>query len=398
MKRIILSLIIVSVAIAIHAQINLRPGYIITNENDSIYGSIDFRTGERNSQQCVFKDNLTGETKTFLPGEIYAYRFTDDGRFYVSRTVIINQLEYKFFLEYIIQGIISLYYLGGEFPHYFFETEDGQTVEVSHKEEMIEQKDGGRAYKKDNRYIGVLNYLFSDSEKAKKKIPQATFSRNDFVKLTKEYHYDVCETGEECIEFEAKRDPHYVKIKFTARAGAKIYTYDLWRPQNMELKSASPYIGAEVDFSIPRLTRVISVQIALEGSKFSAEKLMGFANGKFNVLKGKSTVLDGKIGLKIVPFAGKVMPFVGGGFCQLFLISPDLKVSHERINYSNVIETSETTYNGITPKSYKGYYVNAGLLVNLNKKHVISITGGYQHNSHAYYSIDTWSMGLGFTF
>lgn len=38
----------------LYAQENFRPGYVITNENDTIYGIINFRTAEQNARVCSF--------------------------------------------------------------------------------------------------------------------------------------------------------------------------------------------------------------------------------------------------------------------------------------------------------------------------------------------------------
>lgn len=381
----------------IQAQINLRPGYIISNENDSIYGFIDFRTSDRNARQCVFKNPLTGETKTYHPGDIYAYRFTDDGRFYVTRTVTINEQPQTLFLEYIIQGIISLYYYRGDEPIYFFETEDGRMIQVSEKEEMIHKESGALAVKKDMKYIGVLNYLFSESDKAKKKMKNTSFNRDYFAELTKDYHYEVCETGEECIEFEAKKDSRYINIKFSARTGVKIMTFDVSPVYKAKMKSAAPFVGVDADFSIPRLTRIFSVHVGVDASKFFAEKLKDISQSRFSKFVAESFLLDAKIGLRIKPFRGKIVPFLEGGFCNQFLIDRSIRTETEMFEISG-IGTSEHDYNSIVPTSLRGYYVNAGLELKLNKTHTLSIMGGYYKGTDNAFYMETWSGGVGFTF
>ena len=50
------------------AQTNPKPGYVITNDGDTIRGSIDFRTNEKLSRQCVFRAGGGSESTTYRPG------------------------------------------------------------------------------------------------------------------------------------------------------------------------------------------------------------------------------------------------------------------------------------------------------------------------------------------
>ena len=65
---------IISIAIALfvslvtNAQVNPKEGFIITNEKDTIYGMIEYRTNHINAQQCVFKANDASEYVKYTPG------------------------------------------------------------------------------------------------------------------------------------------------------------------------------------------------------------------------------------------------------------------------------------------------------------------------------------------
>mgnify|MGYP007083938460 FL=1 len=110
----------------IYAQSNYRPGFIITLQKDTVYGVIDYRTDKINATRCVFlpQDNSGDKPITYHPFDILGYRFTDDGKYYVSKNV---ELQYGIpkpvFLEYLLQGMKSLYYYETEddIPVYFVE-------------------------------------------------------------------------------------------------------------------------------------------------------------------------------------------------------------------------------------------------------------------------------------
>ena len=52
------------------AQVNPKEGFIITNQKDTIYGMIDYRTNTINAQQCVFKADDASEYVKYTPGQI----------------------------------------------------------------------------------------------------------------------------------------------------------------------------------------------------------------------------------------------------------------------------------------------------------------------------------------
>ena len=56
------------------AQIDPQAGYIITNENDTLRGIIDYRTDAKNSRSCLFVADGETEYKEYLPNEIKCYR------------------------------------------------------------------------------------------------------------------------------------------------------------------------------------------------------------------------------------------------------------------------------------------------------------------------------------
>ena len=114
----------------LYAQNNYRPGFIITVQKDTIYGEIDYRTDKMNAKRCVFQSQGNDtEPVTYHPFEILGYRFTDDGKYYVSKNIELKYgVSTPVFLEYLLQGMKSLYYYETEdnIPIYF--VEDNNTL------------------------------------------------------------------------------------------------------------------------------------------------------------------------------------------------------------------------------------------------------------------------------
>ena len=80
--RSILTIVLLAIfATTTMAQTNPKPGYIITNNGDTIRGNIDFRTNEKLSKQCEFWANGGNEDTTYKPGDIEGFRFDNGGKY-----------------------------------------------------------------------------------------------------------------------------------------------------------------------------------------------------------------------------------------------------------------------------------------------------------------------------
>ena len=53
-------------SVQMHAQVNPKPGFIITNHGDTIRGNIDFRTNEKLAKQCEFWANGSNEGHIYI--------------------------------------------------------------------------------------------------------------------------------------------------------------------------------------------------------------------------------------------------------------------------------------------------------------------------------------------
>ena len=184
------------------AQKNLVKGYIITNQFDTINGLIDFRGDLLNSSRCVFYLDQMSKPVNYLPGEIFAYRYEENGRFYISKIVKLNSGEKTVFLEYLVNGITNLYYLRDKSgDHYFIEK--GNTIhELTNNTTTISQ-DNKTYTKKSNFYVGQMKLIYGDEERLMPSIDGTKFERESMMKLSEEYHNLVCKDSA-CIIYEKK--------------------------------------------------------------------------------------------------------------------------------------------------------------------------------------------------
>ena len=66
------------------SQSNYKDGYIITLDQDTITGLVDFRTDQTNARLCRFKRTEHAAEEIYHPGEIAGYRFIREGKYYVT--------------------------------------------------------------------------------------------------------------------------------------------------------------------------------------------------------------------------------------------------------------------------------------------------------------------------
>ncbi|MFW5658286.1 MAG: hypothetical protein ACOCYF_02455, partial [Bacteroidota bacterium] len=75
LKGLILFGILLSTGV-LHAQTDFRPGYIIQNAGDTVYGEIDYRGDLLMGRLCRFKE-ADNSIKDYSPYDIAAFRFID---------------------------------------------------------------------------------------------------------------------------------------------------------------------------------------------------------------------------------------------------------------------------------------------------------------------------------
>jgi len=280
-KNILIGLMLLSGVVAV-AQSNYKEGYVITLQGDTLWGWADYRTDKMNAKICNFKKSETDKEPTsYEPGQIAGYRFSKEGKYYITRNIEINNVQQTVFVEFLVQGLLNLYYYTDELNYYIFEDrETGKMTYTTQKPDEIIYKEGTAYNQKDVRYRNILTYTFKNYEPIKKEVQKLDFTYQSMVNLAKNYHNLVCTTGEKCIEFEGKEDKHYVNFDFFASAGLEYQLFVVEESFILESRPAyrtltikekpqhfEPLIRVGVAFSIPRKMKSMSAQLSLYATK-----------------------------------------------------------------------------------------------------------------------------------
>jgi hypothetical protein len=257
------------------AQGNYKSGYIITNENDTLRGFVNFRNDEINARQCSFKIAENAEVRDYAPGEIKAYRLPVESRYYITRTVPLKRGKATVFLEYLVQGKMNMYYYrqDDQIEYYYAEKEDGILYPITQNEdEIIDGK-----IRPDNKYKGLLSFLMQDASGMEKSIMNTQFDRRSMVKLSKEYHEETCEPGEECIVFENDYEKTSTQFRFSAYAGWNSYSFG--KTSSAKFDKGSPTVGVQLQISNPRLSNHLNLVLDASISRITANDYYEWSSG-----------------------------------------------------------------------------------------------------------------------
>ncbi|TVQ17299.1 MAG: hypothetical protein EA361_02815 [Bacteroidetes bacterium] len=208
-----------------------QPGYIITLENDTIHGLVEFGTSRNSHLRCRFMHSVDDEVQTFGPRELNGYGFgqklvfntkaIDLNTFLRHANFDITQLQesdeiihllqhfdYVFsdpesgvepvlqtaegkpitlqplFMEVIVQGEISLYAYSSL---YFVQKDEGELYLLRQiKSEVF--RNGQTYIIITNEYLGVLNYLTRNCPQVNAGVMGTKFSLNAFRNLIVSYN------------------------------------------------------------------------------------------------------------------------------------------------------------------------------------------------------------------
>jgi hypothetical protein len=253
----------------IKAQNDFRPGYVIKNNGDTLYGAIDYQDDFLMGSICRFKSN-EHDIITLYPNDIFAYRFIDS-RFYVSREINGK----KVFLEYLINGIVNVYYLRDknylldeQCDHYYLEKENVPLTEIPY-EEGIKYIDDTPFFYKSSKYIGFLYYYMQDAPDFHARISRLKkLEHRDLIKLAEDYHNAVCK-GEKCIIYE-KKSP-FIKLSIEPFWG--LTRYNGYNKFINELGSYIYICAARTNEMVYVKTGIIYHKISEEGDHLKIYKI-----------------------------------------------------------------------------------------------------------------------------
>ena len=385
MKKVCLILLILAtMSIRLSAQVNPQKGYIITNEGDTIHGTIDYRSDARNARECSFMAEGQTQYTTFTPADIRGYRFADNGIYYVTRTFPVDGQQKTFFAEYLLQGGVSLFHhKENDTDYYFFVGEDGRVGTVKNDGLlMASPKEADRAKREALR---EASQIFAKSSKAQSELWRGEITAENLTKVTRDYDMEYCTSAGDCVQFRydsKKSRSVQVKLRFQAALGVGInslepstYAYD--KEHNQRMTALVPQLGVGADLLFPRSNKHWSLQALALLSYWNMSKemrdLYNSKPGEVSELKYLNLELQMGVAYSFKP-QNKVSPVVRGGMAAEQAVSTKMK---NLLGYHVGKGTDDM-------HAEAGFYLGAGADVMLSS-YVLRLTAEYKW-THASFS------------
>ncbi|NDW17302.1 hypothetical protein D0T53_00040 [Dysgonomonas sp. 216] len=309
MMKQVYTLLLLVLPILISAQSNYKEAYYITNNNDTVYGLINFASDKTNNRECKYKPEKDAKVQVFHPGDILGYRFVNEGLFYKTKEFTLHDVHQNLFLQYMVDGIVSLYYFSDSdnLSYFLFEDEKGENILITKKRDKL--TDDG--YVPDIEYRNILKNSFMSNVSDTSLIDDLKFSQQSMIDFTKKYHEEVCTTGELCITYEEKNtDRSYAKFKISAYTGLSFNKYKL-KVLDKNIEQTSPVLGAILEVSEPRLSQSFSVLLDLSVTRIEGNVKKSNYSDNINY---KSTIGSFRMGVRYRYPKFKLQPTAELGF------------------------------------------------------------------------------------
>lgn len=394
MKNILLIFLVSFFFLTSYSQRNYQEGYVITLQNDTLRGWVDFRSDKQNSAICTFKSVPTGQEQEYYPKDIYGYRYLNDGKFYVSREIEINGTKKTVFLEFLLEGIENLYYYKeGDVKYYILENIKGELLYTSQEPEKKIFTNNGDRYMKDLKYIGVLKYYFKDHPEIQKEVDQTQYNHESMIKLVKTYHDLVCSSDQVCTVFESKSIHDKYKTKISVYIGYNHFSgYKLNSDHGIffenKMNKNYPVIGVQTSFYLPRISQLFSLDLDASFSTLKGEDIGGDKTYSISSLVGFL-----KVGPGYTSYKGRVRPIVQTGFTVLKIFEPTIEIT-------DLESGTKDNYLGEIKSTGLGFYLSVGIDIKTGNDSFVFIKATYDKyftdikNSNLSY----FGARLGYTF
>jgi len=400
-KKLIIIALLLLAGTSAWAQRDYRKGYIINNQQDTIYGWIDYRGDIRNAKICSFKETETGQATDYSPTDIAAYRFTDS-KFYVSRNIDNADDPKQVFLEYLVNGLANLYYYRDDRTNdnYFIE-KDGQLLELKVTEREVEV-DGKLKIQTVKTYVGVLRATLNVWD-MNNEIDKAKLEHSSLINIAKNYHMYSCTDGSECIVYEKRKPLLTLRISPVVGANLSVLKKMERDVEKYQLKPSSNLtVGMNLNLSIPRMNEKLFLQIQALYSKYyffdSYESTRMVTD-----IHISSIVLQTGLAIKYEYPKGRWRPTLSIGAATIWLPNGSIEEITDNYDYTGAVRPS-TVINDFPNRFFYGFEFIPGIHYYLTPKRIVFMQMQYlqcfnrEHANHPPNQIRSFGLSAGIYF
>ncbi|HSI90981.1 MAG TPA: hypothetical protein VK927_07680 [Adhaeribacter sp.] len=383
MKNLLLALLSLFAFYA-QAQKDFRPGYIVTLQNDTLRGLVNYKGDIKSALKCDFKEKTGTEAQTFTPDQLLGYGF-NSGRFFETQQIPIinyqyNKLTNNFdqvpvpgnqdlnFMEVLVKGRATLYFMtdAASTKHFYIRKEGSEIKELvyleafmdSNEQNRAKQEFGNRILYRSKRYAGTLTQEMSDCPALNAKIENTAFKRSAFIELVTDYN--KCAAPDQKILLSKKPKQ---QLTWGVMAGVNFSKLNMTASHDHFIGKGSygyePTVTAGIfmDVNLPDLNEKLSLHNALLLSKKNHYSLYEVRNHSYS-----RYVYDAKFELTYIRLAsilrytlpqGRIKPFIGAGISNGLLteMKEDIEETYFYMNSEPLVITKPAVFP--TPRKYE---------------------------------------------
>lgn len=394
MKKLTLTAFTTLIAVCSYAQVNPKAGYVIMNDNDTVYGTIDYRSDMRNAQTCSFKADGATEYTDFRPGDIRGYRLTDNGIYYVTKTFSVGNEEKTIFAEFLIKGGISLYHYKEYTTDYYFMVDStGRVAPIKETHDLYLATDDRKQAQREK--MMSASQMLHQSEKAQKALWTMTDVKpRELARLMRDYNMEYCTDAGDCVTFQYdSEETTKLHVHLRAEAGVVFLRMEMTpheNAQDLELTGVAPVFGVGADIELLRLSRHILFQAMLYYSPNKADGESSAYGLAMTKRKMEFHDLNLQVGAlyRFMP-EGRITPVVRGGLTLNYLVG--YKTENMLGYLGNADKFSESSTASV------GFYAGAGAEVGVGI-HRLSLSANYllRNFGHFDFKAPLFMVNVGF--
>lgn len=368
------------------ANVEWKSGSIITNEGDTIHGTLGYRNGVGDYKECLFKKNLSDSVSSFTPIQIKAYIY-DLGPCYESISLNVEGQENKYFVECLLKGIISLYYLEmnerKEFKYYYsLNALDGKKAAIYAQ---------SKSYLEKQKIKKTLSAVFNYNPQLKEDIKKMNCSRSSFIALFKKYHDLTC-TEYACISYQ---EPKYkFRYYITPYAGAQSNTtlYSVsWLRDESNISNFTPLLGVNFQMNTNKKSDRLAFNVGFNVSQIK----MGRDKEPVFLEDYKAIQIANNIGAEFRFMNYKIRPLFEIGLAQSLLFETQNRNHTTMVNHTT--GDDEFFFKKTLIDKYRlGFYLSTGILIPLKNDRAIPIKVTY--SNYILSKDNSYSLSIGYTF
>lgn len=337
------------------AQPDFRSGYILTSEQDTLRGFIDFKSEDI----CKYKSTSDAEVAIYRASQIESYGF-DGNRVFQSIGIPVEKgLLERGFAEVLILGKASLY----RYNRDFYLQVDSDKLNKLETKRNVKVRNGQTYSDYTYLYVGVLNYLLGDC------IPYVVDENNTSLNEKKLFKlvvaYNQCKSADFTVFKEKKK---FAKATLGIQAGlmssqlshsGNVSTHPF--PQ-FDTNSNEFLFGFSTEFSSPRTSEHVALFVDFNFTKFNYNELVIREARSYTSQRrldlGLKTI-DIPIGFKWSVPMGNIRPYLKGGFIFRFIRKQSFSSSETiiRSGSTSLSDDERLVFNG----SQFGFLIGLGM-------------------------------------